>query len=295
MNKVFSKIFVNRFRKVLIKLYGYEEYMEFLVVTSISGKKTLHYLPLLNYTDRQNIEDLLELSKDNHYQIRILNFEYKEFKENEPVVMRINIENKNSEEVFENVKSRCRNKIRNSIKKNNFILKKGNSDKFIDDFYHIFSKAMLKHGTPVFDKKLFIYLRDEFEEDNIYYIVYDNEKPIGAMCMLFDKEIVWYPWGGIDDSYSKSLVGYFIYWKVIEDIINMKKYKIIDLGRSGYKMGTYHFKSQFGANPVKIDILKDKQDDIYSKYDFAIKIWQKLPLNVANFMGAKLCKYLEDL
>ena len=295
MNKVFTKKFVNKFKKILIKLYGYEEYMDFLIVPSIMGKKTIHYLPLLNYTDRINIDDLLELAKNTHYQIRILNFKYEAFKENDPVVMRINIENKTTEEVFENVKSRCRNKIRNSIKRNNFILKKGNDDKFIDDFYYIFSKSMLKHGTPVFDKKLFILLRDEFKENNYYYIVYNNNKPIAAMCMLFDKDIVWYPWGGIDDDYSKDLVGYFIYWKVIEDIVNMDKYKIIDLGRSGYKMGTYYFKSQFGAYPVKIDILKDKVEDIYSKYDLAVKVWQKLPLNIANFIGPRLCKYLEDL
>ena len=290
MNKVFSKNFVEKFKQVLIKMYGYEEYMEFLVLPF----KKLSYLPLLNYTDRINVDDLLELSKENYYQIRVLNFKYNEFKENDPVVMRINIENKTMDELYKNLKSKRRNLVNKSLK-NNFRIEKGNSDEFIERFYKVFSNTMYKHGTPVFDKKLFVYLRDEFQENNIYYIVYDGYKVIGAMCMLFDKEIAWYPWGGVESEYNKKLAGYFIYWKVLEDVVNQNRYKIFDFGRSGYKSGTYHFKSQFGAYPVKIDILKNKEVNIYSKYSLATTIWKKLPKSLVDFVGPKLCKYLEDL
>lgn len=298
MNYTFSNKFVSKFKKVLVRLYDYEEYMDFLIVPSFFAKKTLSYLPLLNYTDRtnKNIEDLLELTKENNFQIRILNFDYRDFKENDTVTMRLNIENKTTDEVFMSIKSRCRNKIRNSIRKNNFTFKYGNSDLFINDFYTIFSNTMYKHGTPVFDKRLFYYLRDEFKENNIYYIAYDEyDKPIASMCMIFDEEIVWYPWGGVDGNFSKKLAGYFIYWKTLEEVVKKGDFKIFDFGRSSFGGATYRFKSQFGAEPIKIDIISSQKEDVYSKYSLASSIWKKLPKNIVGFLGPKICKYLEDL
>ena len=294
--EVFTQNFINKFKKVLINLYGYEEYMDFLIVPSIFGNKTLSYLSLLNYSDRtnNNITDLLELAKDNDFQIRVLNFDYQDFKTNDTVTMRLNIENKTIETLYKELKSKRRNLIKKSLQ-NNFILKHGNTNNFIDDFYKIFSNTMYKHGTPVFDKKLFYFLRDEFENNNTYYIAYDNERPIAAICMLFDEKIAWYPWGGVESEYSKKLAGYFIYWKTVEEIVLKKKFKIFDFGRSSYGGNTYKFKSQFGAKPVKIDIISNKHNDIYNKYDLAISIWKKLPKNIVDFLGPKLCKYLEDL
>lgn len=293
-----SKEFIERWREVLIGFYGYDEYMEFLIVPSIWYGKTLSYLPLLNYTDREknNIFDLLELAKDTDFQIRVLNFDYCNYKENDTVTMRLDIDSKDSNQIFaESIKSRCRNKIRNSIKKNDFKLQKGNSNNLIDDFYTIFSKTMHNHGTPVFDKELFYQIRDIFQDEVIFYLVYDNNRPIATMCILLDRDIVWYPWGGVDMLYSKQLVGYFIYWRVLEDIVDNYDKKIFDFGRSSYMGSTYRFKSQFGANPVKIDILNSKENNVYSKYSLASTIWKKLPKRVADSVGSKLCKYLVDL
>ena len=299
MNEIFSTNFIKKFKNVLVRLYSYEEYMDFLVISSFFGKKTLSYVPLLNYTDRTNedVKDLLELAKDTNFQVRVLNFEYKDFKEFDTVTMRLDIENKTIDEVFMNIKSRCRNKIRNSIRKNNFIFKYGNSDKFINDFYTIFSNTLHKHGTPVFDKRLFYYLRDEFKDDNLYYITYDanNSKPIACMCMLFDKKIAWYPWGGVETNSAKKLAGYFIYWKTLEKVVEKGGFKVFDFGRSNYGGSTYKFKSQFGAKPVKIDMISNQDENIYSKYSIASSVWKKLPKSLVDLLGPKICRYLVDL
>ena len=202
---------------------------------------------------------------------------------------------KNSEKVFsKSIKPRCRNKIRNAMKKKNFILKKGNSNKLIEDFYEVFSKTIHTHGIPVFDKKLFYKLRDEFQEDAIFYILYDDDKPIATMSILLDEAIAWYPLGGIDKDYSKQLIGYLIYWKVVEDIVDNYDKKIFDFGRSPYLGNTYNFKSQFGAKAVKIDIISNKSKNIYSEYSTFSKVWKKIPLSFANIIGPKICKYCVD-
>jgi len=294
----FSSKFISSFKKVLKKLYHYESYMDFLIIPSILNKKTLSYIPLLNYTDRysNDVKDLLELGKENEFQIRALNFDYTDFKKNDTVTMRIETKNQSSENLFANsVKSRCRNKIRNSIKKQDFTLKYGNDSKSIDDFYKIFSETMYKHGTPVLDKNLFISLADEFKSDIIFYNAFDKDKVIATMCIMIDGNLAWYPWGGVDIEYSRKLAGYFIYWKTLQHICDTKQIEIFDFGRSSYGGSTYNFKSQFGAKPIKIDIIRSNEADIYSKYSLASNIWKKLPKNVVDFIGPKICKYLVDL
>jgi len=131
---VFTTRFLYKFKNVLRKIYDYKEYMDFLIVPSLSGKTTLSYLPLLSYTDRasEGIDDLLELSKGNNFYIKTLDFGYKNFKENDAVTLRIDIQDRSSDEVFQtSVKRMCRKSIRKS-NKNNFTFSYGNSIKDID-------------------------------------------------------------------------------------------------------------------------------------------------------------------
>jgi len=295
---VLTTLFLDKFKYALIRHFGYMQYMDFLIVPSLSGQKTLAYLPLLNYTDRvyDEVDDLLELAKDNAFHIRTLNFEYKDFKQNDTVTMRLDIDAKSSERAFaEDVKSRCRNKVRNAAKKYNYRLAYGHDSKDIEAFYQIFSETMHKHGTPVLGKRLFYMLAEEFADEIIFFNLYEDTEVVASMCIILDENIAWYPWGGVKSSHTKKLAGYKIYWDVLQYICDNTDKKVFDFGRSPYGGSTYKFKSQFGATPVKIDILVSQQSDIYSKYSFVSQVWKKLPKKVVDFAGPKLCKYLVDL
>jgi len=297
-NILLTDVFVSKFTNAVNKLYHYPRYMNFFVISSITNQKTLSYAPLLNYTDKthNNITDLLELAKDNAFQIRTLNFEYLDFKTQDTVSMRLNIDNISSEELFKHsVKPRCRNKVRNSIKKFNFTMKHGNKTQDIEDFYTIFSNTMHKHGTPALNKQLFYNLTKEFEDDILFFNLYDKTKVVASMCIILDKEIAWYPWGGVDIDYTRQLAGYNLYWETLKYICDNTDIKIFDFGRSSYGGSTYQFKSQFGAEAVKIDIISSQETDVYSKYSLASDIWKKLPKSIVDLLGPKLCKYLVDL
>ncbi len=296
-NFLFSKEFVSKFKNVLKELYDYEEYMDFLIVPTVMGKKTLSYIPLISYSDRdiKNIEDLKELAKESEYQIRVLDFDYSDFKDGDPVTMRMCFGDCSSDEILANMKSKYRKIIKNSIRKNNFTFKFGNENKLIEDFYKIFTNVMYKHGTPPLDKKLFYILRDIYKDDVVYYNVYDSDKIIGGYCVLMDSEISYGSWGGLDDSYRDRLVGHFAYWNIIKDVCDNRNKKVFDFGRSPYGSGGYIFKHRFGASPTKVEILTSNKSDIYSKYSLASSIWKKLPKNIVDYLGPKLCKYLVDL
>jgi len=295
---LFSKEFICNFKRAIKEFYNYEEYMDFLIVPSIFGGKALSYLPILSYTDRNSsdIIDLLELSKESEYQIRVLNFDYKNFRDGDTVTMRINIDGRSSDEILmENMKSKYRKVIKNSIKKNDFTFVFGNSRKFIEDFYLVYSDIMYKHGTPPLDEKFFFELSRKLLECVLFYNVYDNENIIASYCVFIDSNLAYGAWGGADDRYRDRLLGHFAYWNIIKDLADNRKIKVFDFGRSPFGSGGYVFKHRFGARAVKVEIISSQESDIYSKYSLASSIWKRLPRKITDLAGPKLCKYLVDL
>ena len=96
LNITHSSKFVKRWKNVITAFYNYSEYKDFLIIPSLNQKVSYSYSPLLNYSDksREDIAKLLYIS-NNNFQIRALNFEYKNFIKNDTVVMRLNIHEKN--------------------------------------------------------------------------------------------------------------------------------------------------------------------------------------------------------
>ena len=296
MIKVHSKEYMDKFRRVIKKTYNYEDYMEFMVVPSLTSKPTLSYFPFLNYTDRysDNLDDLKKIATEQNYLIRTINRNYTEYKDGDTVTMRIKIESNTDEDLMALAKSRCRNKIRKSHKNYNYILKDGRE--CIEDFYMILRQTYHKHGTPLMPIELFYNLQDEFEDKMMFFVVYDeNNNPAAAISTCIDGTLACCPWGGVEESYTNKFAGYFLYFEVLKTVAQRFKIDIFDFGRSPYNGPTYKFKTQFGAKPVKIDLIKPTDDDIYSKYQLAAQIWKKLPNFVVDYIGPKLTKYLVDL
>lgn len=294
--RVHSKHFIDQWKGLLTRLYGYESYMDFMVVPSLLGKKHLSYLPLLNYTDRKadEVDDLRELGRGNDYSIRVLNGEQKEFEENETVTMRLDLETLDEEAIFSSrLHSKCRNQVRKALK-SPLKIKTGCSAELIDDFYEVFFQTMQRYGTPVFDKALFTLLPEYF--DNVRYIVaYARDEVAAALVCITDEKIAWVPWAGSDPHFSKHCPNHLIYWEAIRSA-NRCECSLFDFGRSAYGGSTYRFKRQWGAEPVKIEIITAAPtDSVYAKYAFASSIWKRLPKQLTAWLGPKLCRYLGDL
>ncbi|NPA45249.1 MAG: GNAT family N-acetyltransferase [Chlorobi bacterium] len=292
--KTFSKEFVSRFRDFLMDYYGYKSYMDFLILPFLH-KKTLMYLPIISYTDRtsDNVSDLIEIAKGSDYQIRALNFEYKDFKKDDPVTMRVDLENKTIDDVLKTFSTNTRKALKKATNKN-LAYRCGNDDILINDFYKVYKNTLHNHGTPHFGKSFFYALREHFGEDVKFSCFYENEDVVGVSCTFYDKDFTLVQWLGVNPAYKKYGVGYLIYFNEIKNALKHNK-KFSDFGRSGYESGTYEFKRRFRCEPIKIDIIQPKYENIYSKYSLASKIWRKLPDSVVEAIGPKLTKYLKDL
>jgi len=294
VNVVFSKKFITDFRNFLIDFYKYETFMDFVIVPFLT-KKTLMYLPVISYSDRKHneIQDLLELAKDNDYQIRTLNFDYKNFIKNDPVTMRLVLEDKTIDDILASFSTNTRKAIKRGNKQG-FKFCSGVKEKEIENFYKLYSNVLHSHGTPHFGKDFFYELKNALGDRVLFNCFYDGDEIVASNCVLYDDEFSIVQWLGVNPKYKNKGAGYLIYMAEIQNSIERNK-RIIDFGRSGYETGTYEFKRRFRASPIKIDIFQPKIEDLYSKYELASKIWRKLPKSVVEFIGPKLTKYLKDL
>ncbi len=294
MNRVYSKELIQSWKQALIDTYGFEEYMDFLIQPTFTNTY-LTYLPHINYTDRErdNIADLLELAKESNYQIRILNFAYKDFKEFDTVTLRLNVKGcKNAQDLKKMYKKLAKRSINRDKRKYHLTIKRNND---IELFYAIISSIYKDHGTPIFPKELLVNLKKYMEHNLNFHIFYDKKEPIGGFMSFFDNKILTFQMGGLLKQYKKIYSGYYLQHLLI--IENMENFdiEVVDFGRSPYNGGTYFFKTRFGAKPVKIDILTNRTKNIYQTYSFASAIWKRLPKSLANTIGPKITKYLVDL
>ncbi len=286
---------IQLWKKSLVETFGFEEYMDFIVQPSF-GKKYLSYLPLLNYTDKtsQEAQALLELAKDNHYQIRTLNFEYKDFKDHDTVTLRLDIEGKSLDQIVKGYKKLAKRSVNKEKRLQRYHLQRAHS--FIEAFYDILRDIYKHHGTPLMPITLFYNLAKNFGEDlDIFILFNEKEEPVGGVLFFYDNGIATLLYGGVYRHKNEGSTGYFLYHELIRYLISKPDIHTIDFGRSPYNGGTYFFKTRFGAIPIKIDILTDTQKDIYASYALASKIWSKLPTIFTDFVGPKLTKYLVDL
>ncbi|MDH4220424.1 MAG: GNAT family N-acetyltransferase [Candidatus Aminicenantes bacterium] len=238
------------------------------------------------------MEDLLDKVKGQKYQIRVLNFKYRDFQQNDTVTMRIDVNKTDIEELFSAVLSKRNKRYIRQLDTEEALIRKGDSSDLIADFYDIFSDVMHRHGTPVFSRRLFFILPRTLAAT--YYVVYKKGVPVSAAVVIDDEKISWIPWSGTHSQYMDSRPGLIMYWETIKDAF-FKEKLIYDFGRSSYGSGPYVYKSRWGAVPVKIDILQPKVSNVYRKYSDASSVWKKIPSGVARWLGPKICKYLSDL
>jgi hypothetical protein len=90
-----------------------------------------------------------------------------------------------------------------------------------------------------------------------------------------------------------------LYWAMIERAI-AEGATVFDFGRSSPESGTHQFKLQWGAieQPLCWEYLLLSRADVPDqgpanpKFERAIRLWQSLPLPVANVLGPRIARHL---
>jgi len=265
-----------------------------VVVPTIWGGKCFSYLPLLAYTDktRESCGNILSRINSSRYQIRLLNPEFNEFQNHDPVTMRLDLGKKDITEIWQHsLASTTRNQIRKA-QKCGLDVHSGNNKILRDNFYDLYQQTMHRHGTPPLGYRFFEGLSANFKVT--FYLVCKKKTPLSAMVIMSDRQLIWVGWTGGDIRYFKYCPNNLMYWEAIKDSFN-KGMSIFDFGRSPFGGGTFQYKKHWGTVPVKIDIEGRRNPDIYKKYKIAASVWRRLPGKVTSWAGPRLCRYLVDL
>jgi FemAB-related protein (PEP-CTERM system-associated) len=165
-------------------------------------------------------------------------------------------------------------------------------------FYPIYSHSVRNLGTPVFPRRLFELLVEEFPDDSKVLIVTSDKKPVSAVLSFYHGGHVLPHYAGtLREAYRYSGSD-FMYWSLMRYAAD-RGCTVYDFGRSKRETGAFEFKKHWGLEPTPLAyqyrLLRDKNiPDISPKnprFSLAIRAWRRLPLPVAERIGPKVVRF----
>ncbi|MCP4992042.1 MAG: FemAB family PEP-CTERM system-associated protein [Colwellia sp.] len=204
-----------------------------------------------------------------------------------------------SDTLFSGFKSKLRSQIRKS-EKNGLIAKTGNSLHFVNEFYQVFTRNMRDLGSPVHSNKWFEQIISSYGEDAVIATIYSEEQVVGAGIVLFNGDKACIPWASTNSDFNRLAPNMLLYWTLLK-YVNDRGCKEFDFGRSTIGEGTFKFKSQWGAKPELLNwqkynysgqLIEDTIGEVSNLRLLVEKTWRKLPVNVSEFIGPKIRKYI---
>jgi FemAB-related protein (PEP-CTERM system-associated) len=169
----------------------------------------------------------------------------------------------------------------------------------IDRFFALYAESVRNLGTPVFAKRYFRHLKEEFGKDCEVLIVRHAGAPVcGVVNFYFRDEVLPYYAGATPA--VRGLGAYdFMYWHILREA-GLKGLKTFDFGRSKQGTGAFAFKKNWGFAPQPIyheyQLKPGAQipdiNPLNPKYRVFISAWKRLPLPVSNLVGPLLARDL---
>lgn len=163
----------------------------------------------------------------------------------------------------------------------------------------VYAESVRNLGTPVFPRRFFEALKQEFGEDcDVLVITHDGEPVAAVMNFYFRDEVLPYYGGGTARA-RELAANDFMYWEVMRRACE-RGYRIFDFGRSKRNTGAFAFKKNWGfeAQPLSYQYIMRRGDrppdvnPLNPKYRLFIEVWKRLPLPVANLLGPHIARQL---
>lgn len=202
---------------------------------------------------------------------------------------------KDEETQWKALDAKVRNQVRKA-EKSGLSTISGHLD-LLDGFYEVFSRNMRDLGTPVYGKSFFRNVLEAFPETTRIISVMMGKRTIASGILAWYRDTLEVPWASSISDFRDKCPNNLLYWEAMRFAIKNGTAKF-DFGRSTPGEGTFRFKKQWGAQPVQLYwqyLLRDgeKMPELNPKnpkFEMAIKIWKRLPLALANFLGPRIVK-----
>jgi FemAB-related protein (PEP-CTERM system-associated) len=167
----------------------------------------------------------------------------------------------------------------------------------LNDFYAVLEESWRDLGTPFYDKRYFERLFDALGSRLAITVVYlDGEVAAAEMHGHF-RDTGEGLWLGMRDKFRRLYVGYVLYWEILRRAAE-RGIRTFHLGRSTADSGAEAFKKKWNAYPKPLYWyycgLQGRPMPALNvsnpKYQRAIALWRKLPLNVTREIGPPIAR-----
>lgn len=199
------------------------------------------------------------------------------------------------DKLWARMSSGMRNKIRNARKQNLRVEWAGREA--VSVFYRIFATNMRDLGTPVYPQSWFENMCAYAPQETRFLIVWDGNEAVASGIVTSFRDMLELPWSASLLASRKKYSAVLMYWSVLEWALQ-QGYRRVDLGRCTPGSGTYEFKRHFGCEEKPLHwyfwlapgtaVPEVRPDN--PRYRLAIRIWQHLPLVLANRIGPRIVR-----
>lgn len=174
----------------------------------------------------------------------------------------------------------------------------GRDARHLRDHFHVYAASVRNLGTPVFPRRLFRAVLDQFGADADILTVRDGNRPVSAVLTLYHRGRVMPFWGGGLADARRLRSNELMYFRLMAHG-RARGMTQFDFGRSKVGSGQAAWKKSFGFEPRPLfyhgwspgDARRDV-DPTSARYQRRIAIWKRLPLPVANAIGPMISRGL---
>jgi FemAB-related protein (PEP-CTERM system-associated) len=190
--------------------------------------------------------------------------------------------------------SKLRSQV-NKARKNGLTVHWGGRD-LLGAFYRVFSHNMRDLGTPVYGKRLFRSLLEQFPDRAEICVVRAEQQPVAAALLLHGWGVTEVPSASSLRQFNHTSANMLLYWHLLERTVQRGQ-DVFDFGRSTRDSGPHRFKSQWGASPASAEwqyyqrsgsVTAMRTDN--PRYQRLIRLWQRLPVALTRWLGPPIAR-----
>lgn len=168
----------------------------------------------------------------------------------------------------------------------------------LEPFHAVFREHMRDLGTPALPLRFFRALAAGLAHRIWFAVAYHGSTPVAAGAGFHWQGTVEITWASALARYNRFAPNMGLYWAAIQWAIAQGAGRF-DFGRCTPDSGTHRFKRQWGGSDLPLHWYQWSLSGVdrtpspdQGLYALGVRAWKHLPLPVANWLGARLVRFL---
>ncbi|MCA9115280.1 MAG: FemAB family PEP-CTERM system-associated protein [Planctomycetaceae bacterium] len=212
---------------------------------------------------------------------------------NSKVHMRLELP-QTSEDLWNDLKASVRNQVRKGQNQN--LTVRWGSAELLNDFHAVFSRNMRDLGTPVYGRKLFAEILQQFGSQAEICTVSLRDRCVAAALLVHGSGTTVVPSASSLQKFNSTNANMLMYWNLLKRAVERGQ-QVFDFGRSTRNSGVYRFKKQWGARPhsacwqfhVRHGAPEQTRPES-RRNQRLIRVWRRLPVCLTRIIGPRIVR-----